>query len=106
VPYDSIEEATAARDQVAGLLDEQAQGAGDTAYPALVNLRSEVLRAVPGGAAFARVVTITRRVPVPSLLLAYQLYGSVDQEADVIARNNISHPGFVAGDLKVLSNAG
>jgi prophage DNA circulation protein len=106
VPYDATEAATAARDRVAAILDEQAQGAGDTAYPALVHLRSEVLRAVPGGAAFARVVGITRRVPVPSLLLAYQLYGSVDQEADVIARNNISHPGLVAGDLKVLSNAG
>lgn len=105
VPYASIEDATAARDQVAALLDEQAQGAGDTAYPALVDLRSQVLRAVPGGAAFARVVTVTRRVAIPSLLLTYQLYGSVDQEADVLARNGIRHPGFIAGDLKVLSNA-
>lgn len=104
VPYASIEEALAARDRVAALLEEQAAGAGDTAFPALVDLRSEVLRAVPGAAVFARVVTITRRVPIPSLVLAYQLYGSVDQEQDIIARNGISHPGFVVGDLKVLSD--
>lgn len=104
-PYASVEEATAARDQVAALLEEQAAGAGDTAYPALVSLRSEVLRAVPGTTAFARVVTVTRRSPIPSLLLAYQLYGSVDQEADVIVRNRISHPGFIAGELEVLSDA-
>jgi prophage DNA circulation protein len=103
--YDSIEAATAARDQVAGLLEEQAAGAGDTAYPALVTLRSDLLRAVPGSAVFPRVVTVTRNVPVPSLVLAYQLYGSVDQEADIIARNRIRNPAFVAGDLKVLSNA-
>lgn len=105
-PYASLEEATAARDQVAAALEEQADGAGDTAYPALVDLRSEVLRSVPGTTAFARVVTVTRRVPIPSLVLAYQLYGSVDQEADILARNNVRHPGFVAGDLKVLTDGG
>ncbi len=104
VPYASIEEATAARDRIGALLEEQSLTAGDTAYPALVDLRSEVLRAVPGGAAFARVLTVTRNSPIPSLLLAYQLYGSVELEADIVARNGIQHPGFVAGDLKVLSD--
>jgi prophage DNA circulation protein len=103
VPYVSIEDATAARDAVAALLDEQAQGAGDTAYPALVTLRSDVLRAVPGANVFASILTVTRRTAIPSLLLAYQLYGSVDLELDVIARNRIAHPGFIAGDLLVLS---
>jgi prophage DNA circulation protein len=104
VAYESIEDATAARDRVAAMLEEQASGAGDTAYPSLVNLRSDVLRAVPGGTAFAHTLTVTRRVPIPSLLLAYQLYGSVSQELDIIARNRIQHPGFVVGDLQVLSN--
>lgn len=105
VPYASIEEATAARDRVAAVLDEQADSAGDTAYPALVALRAQVLRAVPGGRVFPRVVTVTRRVAVPSLVLAYQVYGSVDQEPDVIARNRgkVRHPGFIAGELRVLS---
>lgn len=101
--YATFDEATAARDRVSSLLEEQAAGAGDTAYPALADLRSQVLRAVPGGAAFARVVTVTRNVPIPSLVLAYQLYGSVDLEADLLARNGIRHPGFVAGELKALS---
>lgn len=104
VPYASIEEATTARDQVAALLEQQAATAGDTAYPALVDLRSEVLRAVPGVRVFASVLSIARPVPIPSLLLAYQLYGSVDLEEDIIARNGIRHPGFVAGDLQVLSD--
>lgn len=104
VTFATIEEATVVRDQVAEMLEEQAAAAGDEAYPALVDLRSSVLRAVPGSAVFARVVTATRRVPVPSLVLAYQLYGSVDREGDIIARNRIRHPGFVVGDLKVLSD--
>lgn len=105
VAYVSIEEATATRDRVAAQLEEQSTSAGDTAFPALVTLRSDVLRAVPGSAVLASIVTITRPVAIPSLLLAYQLYGSVDQEADIIARNVIRHPGFVAGDLQVLSDA-
>jgi prophage DNA circulation protein len=104
VPYESTDAALAARDQVADMLEEQAAGAGDTAYPALVNLRSEVLRAVPGSSTFARVVTITRATPVPSLLLAYQLYGSVERELDLVARNSVKHPGFMAGELKALSD--
>jgi prophage DNA circulation protein len=107
IPFVTIEDATAARDTIAGLLDEQAQIAGDTAYPALVDLRSQVLRAVPGSSVFARVVTVTRRQPVPSLVLAYRLYGSVDQEPDIVARNpSQPHPGFLFGDLKVLSSDG
>lgn len=104
VPYTSLEEATAARDLVAAEIEEQATTAGDTAYPALVSLRSELLRAVPGGTAYARVVAVTRNVATPSLLLAYQLYGSVDNEADILARNAVEHPGFVAGELQVLSD--
>jgi len=104
VPFESIEAAQSARDAIAELLEEQAADAGDTAYPALVDLRAQVLRAVPGANDFARVVTVSRRVAIPSLLLSYQLYGSVDQEADILARNAVRHPGFVAGDLKVLSS--
>lgn len=106
VPFASIDDALAARDTLAALLDEQAGLAGDTAYPALVTLRSDALRAVPGPTVFARTITVRRPIAIPSLLLAYQLYGSVDQELDVVARNAVKHPGFVSGDLKVLSNAG
>jgi prophage DNA circulation protein len=104
VSFATNDEAIAARDTVASMLDEQAGFAGDTAYPAIVDLRSQVMRAVPGSTAFARVVTVTRNVSIPSLLLAYQLYGSVDLELDVVARNAVKHPGFIAGDLKVLSD--
>lgn len=104
VPFATIDDAIAARDQIAAMLDEQVAGAGDTAYPALVDIRSQVMIAVPGSSDFARVVTVARNVPIPSLLLAYQLYGSVDLEADLVARNGIRHPGFVAGDLKALSD--
>jgi prophage DNA circulation protein len=104
VDFETLDDAIAARDTVAAQLEEQAEGAGDTAYPMLVDLRARVLRAVPGGTEYARVITVSRRVAIPSLLLAYQLYGSVDSEDDILARNPVRNPAFVAGDLKVLSD--
>lgn len=104
VPFPTIEDATATRDQVAVHLADQAGGADDAAYPALVNLRANLLRAVPGGATFARIVPAFRPVAVSSLVLAHQLYGAVNLEADIIARNRVRHPGFISGDLRVLSN--
>ena len=104
VPYESIDAALATRDQLTAILDEQAALAGDDAYPALVDLRSQMMTAVPGSNAFASILNVTRPVAIPSLLLAYQLYGAVDLEADIVARNAIPHPGFVVGDLKVISN--
>jgi prophage DNA circulation protein len=105
VTYTSIEDAIEARDAIVEILDDQCEGADDIAYPALAALRADVMRSVPGGAAFASIVPVTRNVPTPSILLAYQLYGDVDLEADIVARNRIRHPGFVAGSLKVLSDA-
>lgn len=104
VKFTTIDDAIAARDQITALLDAQAEIAGDTAYPSLVDLRSQVQRAVPGSSSFSSVVTVTRDVAIPSIVLAYQLYGSVDNELDIVARNDIPHPGFVYGSLKVLGN--
>lgn len=102
--YQSIDYAVATRDQIADQLEEQAAEASDAAYPALVQLRADVVRAVPSDALAARILTVSRLVPVPSILLAYQLYGSVDQEEDIVARNRPRHPGFMAGDIEVLSD--
>jgi prophage DNA circulation protein len=104
VPYATQDDATAARDTIAGILQDQALLAGDIAFPGLVDLRSELMLAVPGGNNFPRVVTTRRRSSIPSLVLAHQLYGSVELEADIIARNRIVNPAFVFGDLQVLSN--
>lgn len=106
ITFDHHDDAVAARDEFAALLIEQEGLAGDEVYPALVQLRTDVSRAIPGDAVLARLVTLDRHVPIPSLLLTYQLYGSVEDESDVVARNRTRHPGFMTGSLKVLSRGG
>jgi prophage DNA circulation protein len=104
VAYETLEEATEAATAIADLLEDEAGDADTTAYPALVTLRSHVRRAVPGDAVLARLVTVERPVAVPSLLLSYQLYGSVEREAELVDRNRTSHPGFMSGELQALSD--
>lgn len=104
VVYETIDDAISDRDAVAIRLEEQASIADDTAYPALVQLRADVLRAVPGDTELARLVPLEQRIPIPSLLLSYRLYGTVESEVDIIARNGVQHPGFVSGSLEVLSD--
>lgn len=103
VQFSTHDEAVAVRDEISDLLEEQEAVAGDASYPTLVQLRADLARAVPGDAVLARLVSVERQVSTPSILLSYQLYGSIDQEADLVARNEARHPGFMVGTLKALS---
>jgi prophage DNA circulation protein len=104
IEYETEEDAISDRDAVASRIDEQALVAGDTIFPALLQLRADVFRAIPGDLQLARIVTIERRTALPALVLSYQLYGHVDAEEDILARNPVQHPSFVSGTLSVLSD--
>lgn len=105
VAFPSIQRASAARDEILRRMDEQLAVAEVDAFPALQSLRAAVALALPGEGAYARELTIKRHVAIPSLLLSHQLYGSSSGEADLVARNETPHPGFMGGDLKALSDA-
>lgn len=55
----------------------------------------------------ARLVDYTPKITLPALVLSYQLYGTIDEEQDIIDRNKVEHPGFVPGGepAEVLLNA-
>lgn len=105
--FDSYDAAVAQRSAVADLLDDQAETASDDTYPALLQLRADIVKAVPGlDSDLPRLVVYTPPVTVPSLVLTHRLYGTLDLESDVVARNHIRHPGFIGGGraLEVLSS--
>lgn len=103
VTFVTVEEATELRDRIAAALGVLASTAGDEAYPSIVDLRSSVLRAVPGDAILASVQTVHLNVDLPSIAISYKLYGSTDKEGDIVARNDVQHPAFISGDIEVLS---
>jgi prophage DNA circulation protein len=106
--FDSYDAAVAVRDAIGDRLDEQAELADDEGYAALLQLRADLVRAVPGEESdLPRLVRHTPAYTVPSLVLAHQLYGDVSLEADLVARNRVARPGFVPGgvELEVLARA-
>lgn len=105
--FTSYEEAVRVRLSIVDLIDAQAETASDDTYPPLQQLRADLVNAVPGdGSDLPRLLTHTPPVTVPSLVLAHSLYGDLELEADVLARNRVVHPGFVPGsvELEVLSD--
>lgn len=101
--YDS---AVNARDLVAAALDDLADRTRDLGvYPALAPLRAALVDAVPGAdRSLPRLQPYTVAIPTPSLVVAHRLYGDLDREGDLVARNRVRHPGFVHGSIEVLSD--
>ncbi len=106
--FPSYEDALRVRADVLEAIDEQLETASDTAYLALMQLRASLVRGVPGDdSELAHLVAYTPPVSLPSLVLSHELYGNLDGEADLIARNKVRNPAFVPGgaELEVLSRA-
>lgn len=108
VGFDSYDDAVEARDQILTRLDAESETAGDDVFPALQSLRAALVVAVPGpDNDLVRLVPVTPPTTVPSVVLAYSLYGDLDSELDLVARNRIRHAGFIPGgvQLQVLGRA-
>lgn len=107
--YDSYETAVEARETIVMRLDHQVETASAESFPAILQLRADLTRAVPPpGADLPHLMKVTPPQTTPSLALAYQLYGTTALdvlERDLVRRNHIAHPGFLRGGvtLEVLS---
>lgn len=94
--FATYDEALRVRSALADAVDEHTEAVSDDTYPALVSLRSAVVLAVPGpDSDLPRIQRFTPPVTLPSLVLAHQLYGSVDRESEIVERNRVQNPGFV-----------
>lgn len=106
--YDSHQAAVAVRDQISAALDAAADNLNPEVYHQMTQVRSVIAATVPPRDDLSSVVSHTPPATIPSLVLAYQLYGSVSLEDDLIARNRalVPHPGFVRGGrtLEVLAH--
>lgn len=103
----SVDDAAALQDSVDASFEtvlsstddpEVYQLAQDTQSAALTYLRET-------SADLAVVLTTTPARTVPSLVLAFEVYGTHTRADDIVARNGIRHPGFIPGGqpLEILS---
>lgn len=105
--FTSRQDALAARDTLAGRLDDAVvaagDGADDEAFAALTDLRVAVIRDLSArGAALPSTVEVIPETTLPVLVLSNRLYGAdpgtvISRAADLSGRNRIRHPGFVPG---------
>ena len=102
--YESVDDAESDSGSISDLLDEQLGTATATSYQELDLLQARANNAVPGAQVLAEIVTINLPVALPALLVAYRQYGSLDNEQDILDRNQIRHPSILSGDLLVLSD--
>jgi len=106
--YDSYEAAITVRTELADRLDDESETtSNDLVYVALTDLRTSVVQAVPDSDQdLPRLATFAPRQTLPSLVVAYQLYGDAGRADDIVARNEPRRPGFLTGgqSLEVLAN--
>lgn len=109
ITFESHEEAVAVRVDLADRLDTLMESCeSDVVYQALEDLRVEVVRDVTTrGADLARTARYTPAATLPALALAYAVHGDAARADEIVARNNVRHPGFVPGgaSLEVLTDA-
>lgn len=114
--YDTRNDALSIRDTLTDAIDAQMEavdpvsGASidDAIYQALYDLRTAIVNDLrTRGARLPELTIHTPGATLPALVIAYNLYGNADMDEEIITRNKIVHPGFVAGGepLEVLADA-
>lgn len=91
------DDAKAVRDELVAAIDaETLWVADDDLYQALIAARSAVFNDLTERSRnSARLTTLTPADVVPMLVLAYDYYEDAGRDLEMVARNKISHPGFV-----------
>lgn len=102
--FDSYQAAEAERGLLLSEIDDKSDTSPDDVYDSLLGLRTQIARAIPAPG-LPEIRTIRIRTTIPAIVQAYRLYGDASKADDLISRNQIRHPGFVAGgtDIEVLS---
>jgi prophage DNA circulation protein len=106
--YDSYQEAIVVREVLVDRLDAESETTtSDSVYRVISDLRTSVVQAVPSQEQdLPRLVQYVPPATLPSLLVAYQLYGNAGRADEIAKRNSPRHPGFLLGgkQLEVLAD--
>lgn len=115
-PIASYQDAVVLRDQTSDLLEARIVAAADAGDEASAAIFAELMRVMvtdltARGGTLARVYGYTPQRTEPALVISHRLYGAratIERAADLVSRNRIRHPGFVAGGaaIEVLEASG
>lgn len=104
--YKTYQSAIAERTEISAQIESlMLTTQSDAVYESLQKLSSVFVKSIPArGEDLPDLVTVRNNIARPSLVIAYDLYESLDLESDIVARNHVAHPGFVPSgvDLEVI----
>ncbi|WP_066667337.1 MULTISPECIES: DNA circularization protein [unclassified Sphingomonas] len=108
-PLTSYSQAAQLRDSAAELIERQLVCAADAGRDEVAERYAQLIEVMVAdvtarGGTLARVYGFVPPRTTPALVIAARLYGpraSVDRAADLISRNRVRHPGFVAGGRSI-----
>lgn len=106
--YENLDQAVSVRDTIVAELDRQQLQATPESYGGLVKLTALLVADMNNRAATLRpLARYQTLITMPALLIAHRLYGDARRAEEIVSRNRIAHPGFVAGGqlLEVLKDA-
>ena len=107
IDFDTLEDATAARDRVLATLDAQLEETDARTIDALEAIRVVLANQVPRDAAnLPNLRTVELPEDLPALVLSYRLYRTPDRDEEIAERNRARYPGFLPPivPLEVLSS--
>ena len=104
----STTEAFAIVNSISALFDTEIVAAADggqgSAYAALRDMRYAVINDLTTrSAGLPDIVTVANPGLLPSLVMAYRLYGDATREPGLTARATVVHPGFMPASFEALS---
>lgn len=104
LPFESLNEAVAVRDEIADLLEIEAlTTTDDSVFTSLMDLRAGVVQDITARSAnFARLETKAPAQISNSLVTAYELYGDATREREIVERNDVIMPGFLSPNNPLL----
>lgn len=108
VSFSSVSDAVTERQFIYDAIAEQesALEISDDVYQNMQQFRAELQKGVPGeDQDLPSVIKVTPIATTNSIVLAYNLYGTLDREQDIVDRNSLEHPGLIVGgeELEVLN---
>ncbi|TNC80716.1 MAG: hypothetical protein C9356_12510 [Oleiphilus sp.] len=107
-PFDSYGHAVAVRDELLALIDQVLPIVGHASYAALLALRSQIYQHIDAhGMRLPRIERVQFGQGLPAWAIAHQVYGDARLMDDLVRRNQIAQPCYIAADteLEILRNA-
>ena len=103
--FDSFDDALLLRDELVARVNAELElTEGDAAFTALLDLRTQLTADIDSRSTDLAVLrTVELDAPKASLQLAWERYSDPIREAEIVERNDVMHPAFMIGSIRVLS---